>query len=335
MKRLLLALCAALLATLPAPRPARAEVSEIRFAQQFSMGYLQFNMMAHRKLLEKHAAALGIPDLKVSWRTFSGPDTMHDALRSNSVDVVSGGVPALVTLWAKTFGTPMEVRGITGLGRSPILLNCRTPNLHSIKDLTGADKIALPAVKVAIQAVLLEMAAAKEWGDKAYDKLDDYTMTLSPPDATTGLLSGSAGFNCAFTVPPFQNFQLRDPAVHTVLDSRSLIGDGSTVVAWTSKAFHDANPKVYRALVDALKEASDMVDAELPVAVGYWIDDSKSKLTVPEVLGFIGDPAYKYFARPLNTMQFADFMYRVGKVKKKPATWQDMFFPEIYDLQGS
>jgi NitT/TauT family transport system substrate-binding protein len=160
-------------------------------------------------------------------------------------------------------------------------------------------------------------------------------MSLSPPDATTGLLGGSSGFNCAFTVPPFQNLQLRDAAIHTVLDSTSLLGDATTVVAWTSKNFHDANPTVYRAIVDALKEASDLVAADRPQAVAYWIEDSKSKLTAPEILGFIADPSYAYFAKPTGTMQYADFMQRVGKIKRKAASWQDLFFPEIYDLGGS
>ena len=331
MKRLFGAVCALLLTA----GAAKAEVNEVRFAQQFSMGYLQFNMMAHRKLLEKHAALLGIPDLKVSWRTFSGPDNMNDALLSDSVDVVSGGVPGLVTLWAKTYGTKQEVRGVIGLGRSPILLNCRAPNIKTVADLGPNDKIALPAVKVSIQAIILEMAAAKEWGDASYTRLDELTMSLSPPDATTGLLSGSSGFNCAFTVPPFQNLQLRDPAIHTVLDSTSLLGDSTTVVAWTSKNFHDANPTVYRAIVNALKEASDMVAAERPQAVAFWIEDSKSKLTAPEILGFIADPSYAYFAKPTGTMRYAEFMHRVGKIKRKAASWQDLFFPEIYDLGGS
>ena len=35
--------------------PAAAEVPEIRFARQFSMSYLQFNLMERQQLLEKHA----------------------------------------------------------------------------------------------------------------------------------------------------------------------------------------------------------------------------------------------------------------------------------------
>ena len=58
MKRLFVTLCALLIGA----GAARAEVNEIRFAQQFSMGYLQFNMMAHRKLLESTRRCSGSPN---------------------------------------------------------------------------------------------------------------------------------------------------------------------------------------------------------------------------------------------------------------------------------
>ncbi len=201
-----------------------AEVTEVRFAQQFSMGYLQFDVMKHQDLLAKHGAALGIPGLKASWITFSGPDMMNDALLSGSIDIASGGMPGLLTIWAKTKGTAQEVRGVSAMSQQPILLNSRNPAVHSVRDFTAADRIAMPAVKVSAQAVLLEMAAAREWGDASYDRLDHLTFSLSPPDATTGLLAGGGDFNAAFTVPPFQTMQLRDPAIHTVLSSVDLVG---------------------------------------------------------------------------------------------------------------
>ena len=109
--------------------PAAAQVPEIRLAKQYSMGYLQLNVMEHQKLIEKHAKALGIPEVKVSWLKFNGPAAINDALISGNIDIASGGVPGLLTLWAKTKGTPQEVRGISALSSQPFLLNtpqCRT-----------------------------------------------------------------------------------------------------------------------------------------------------------------------------------------------------------------
>lgn len=72
--------------------PALAADNEIRLAQQFSMGYLQLNVMQHEKLIEKQAKALGIPDAKVSWFKFNGPTAVNEALISGNVDIGSGGV---------------------------------------------------------------------------------------------------------------------------------------------------------------------------------------------------------------------------------------------------
>jgi sulfonate transport system substrate-binding protein len=76
-----------------APGEARAEAQEIRLAKQFSMGYVQFNVLDHLKLIEKHAATDGLGEVEVIWATFNGPNGMNDALLSGSVDVVAGGVP--------------------------------------------------------------------------------------------------------------------------------------------------------------------------------------------------------------------------------------------------
>jgi NitT/TauT family transport system substrate-binding protein len=315
--------------------PARAETTEVRIAQQTSTAFLQFNVMKHQGLIEKHAAALGVPNVKVSFATFNGSDAQNQALLSGAVDIVSGGQPGLLVLWAKTWGTAQEVRGISGLARVPSLLNSRNPAVHSIRDLTAVDRIAMPGIKMSTQAVLLQMAAAKEWGDAAYDKLDALTVSVAPADATAGLLSGGGSFNAAFTVPPFQDMQLRDPAVHTVLDSRDVIGEMSASVAWTNKSFHDANPKVYRAIVEAVKEASTFVTEHRREAVEYYAADTSAKVDVDAVTAIVSGPGITYDAAPVASMKWATFMARVGKWKATPASWKDLFWPEIHDLNGS
>jgi NitT/TauT family transport system substrate-binding protein len=319
-----------------APAPARAEATELRLAKQFSMGYVQLNIIEHRQLIEKHAKALGLGDIKVSWATFSGPDAVNTALIGGSVDIVSGGVPGLVTLWAKTKGTDQEVDGISALSSQPFLLNTRNPDIRTIRDFTEASRIALPAIKVSVQAVTLEMAAAKEWGKADYARLDPLTVALPPPDATIGLISGGSAFDSVFSVPPFQNQQLATPGIHTVLNSFDVMGGShSFTVAWTSKKFHDRNPKLYRALLDALQEATEILNADKRAAAELWIEDSKSKLPLDMVAGILAGPQVSWTLTPEHTMQYADFMYEVGSVKQKPARWQDLFFPEIAALPGS
>jgi NitT/TauT family transport system substrate-binding protein len=221
-----------------------ANAAEIRLAEQFSMGYLQFNIMKRDRLIEKYATQRGLKDFKVSWQRFNGPVAMNEALLSNSTDIVSGGVPGLITLWDKTQGTSFEVKGICALSSQPFLLNTANPDIKSIKDFGERDRIGVPSIKVSVQAVVLQMAAAAAFGEENYAKLDPLTVSMSPPDATIAMLSGAGGVNSAFSVPPFQFQQLEQKNIHTVLSSFDVLGPHSFTVAWTSARFRKDNPEL-------------------------------------------------------------------------------------------
>ena len=138
-------------------------MSEIKVAQQYGISYLPLMLMEEQKLIEKHAKAAGL-DVTVGWAKFAGGNVMNDALLSNSLQFASGGVGPLVTLWARTKGN-LDVKAVSAINSMPLYLNTRNPNVKSIRDFTEKDKIALPAVKVSIQAVTLQMAAEKAFGE--------------------------------------------------------------------------------------------------------------------------------------------------------------------------
>jgi NitT/TauT family transport system substrate-binding protein len=316
--------------------PASAETHEIRLARQFSMGYLQLNVMEHQQLIEKHAKALGLGDVKVSWFTFNGPTAVNEALISGNIDVGSGGVPGLLTLWARSKGTPQEVRGIAAMSSQPFLLNSRDPAIKTIKDFKDSDRIALPAVRSSVQAITLQMAAAKEFGEKQFNKLDPLTVSMTPPDATIALMKGGAQISAAFSVPPFQYQQLESPEVHTVLNSFDVMGGSHTFTAiWAPAKFRDQNPVLYKAFVAALKEATEIVNKDKRAAAALWIEDSKSKLPLDMVAKIVADKQVHWTMTPENTMKYADFMASVGTLKVRASSWKDYFFPEIYDVNGS
>jgi len=327
-------LLAALMAL--AAAPADAQVPEIRLARQFSMGYLQFNVMEHQQLIEKHAKALGIPEVKVSWHVFNGPAAINDALLAGQIDVGSGGTPGLLLLWSKTKGTPNEVRGISAMSSQPFLMNTRSPTIKTIADLKDTDRIALPAVKVSIQAIMLQMAAAKAFGPANFGKLDTLTVSMTPPDATIALLSGGGEINNVFSVPPFQNQQLEKPGITTVLNSYDVMeGPHTFTVAWTSARFRNGNPALYKALYAAMEEATDIVNKDRRVAAALWINDSKSKLPLDFVDRVVSGPQVRWTMTPENTMKFARFMVTNGMMKDVPASWKDYFFPDIHGTNGS
>jgi ABC-type nitrate/sulfonate/bicarbonate transport system substrate-binding protein len=315
---------------------ARAETLEIRLARQYSMGYLQFNVMEHLGLIEKHARAMGLSDVKVSWVTFNGPAAVNEALLSGRVDVASGGAPGLILLWSRTKGTPSEMRGISALSSQPFLLNTREPRIKSIEDITSADRIAVPVIKVSVQAITLQMAAAKAFGEANHGKLDANTVSMAPPDATLALLSGGGEVNCVFSVPPFQIQQLEKPGIRTVLNSYDVLGGPhSFTLAWTSAAFRQKNPQLYKALYAALTEATEMVNKDRRAAAALWIEDSHSRLPLDFVDKVVSGPQVRWTMVPENTMAFARFMASTGIIKAAPASWKDYFFPEVHGADGS
>ncbi len=332
MTRLFRACTVALLAVLPV-FPAAAQ--EIRLARQFSMGYLQFNVMEHQQLIEKHARALGLLQVKVSWLTFNGPAAVNDALLSGSVDIAAGGTPGLLVLWSRTKGTPQEVRGVAAMSSQPFLLNTRNAAIKTVADFTDKDRIAVPAVKVSIQAIALQMAAAKAFGQADFAKLDTLTVSMAPPDATVALLSGAGEITAVFSVPPFQQQRLDKPGIHTVLNSNDVMdGPHSFTVAWTSARFREQNPILYKALMAAMREATDVVNRDRRAAA-LWIEDSHSKLPLDFVDQVVSGPQVRWTMVPENTMKFARFMQSTGMIKTAPAAWQDYFFPEVHALDGS
>ena len=107
-------------------------------------------------------------------------------------------------------------------------------------------------------------------------QLDPLTVSMTPPDATVALLKGGAQISAAFSVPPFQYQQLEDPAVHTVLNSFDVMGGSHTFTAvWAPAKFRADNPVLYKALVEALKEATEIVNKDKKAAAALWIEDFK------------------------------------------------------------
>jgi NitT/TauT family transport system substrate-binding protein len=316
--------------------PAVAQVPEIRLARQYSMGYLQFNVMDHEKLIQKHAALLGIPEVKVSWIQFNGPSTMNDALISDSIDIVAGSPSGMLTIWGRTRGTAQEVRAISALVSLPFKLNTNDPEIRGVDDLGRCGKIAVPSIKVSSPAMTLQMAAAQAYGAKEYARFDPLTVSMSPPDATISMLTKQGGVNCVFGLPPFLQQQLLNPGIHSVLNSFDVAGGPNTyTTAYTSARFRNRAPVLYRALYAALAEATDRVNADPRQASQYWIEDGGSKLALDFVAAAATEPQVRWTMVPERTMVWADFMVSVGTLKQQPKSWKDYFWPEAHGLDGS
>lgn len=326
-------LLAAAILLFPLAEGARAEVKEVRLSKQYGLSYLPLIVMEEQRLVEKHAGKAGLGELKVSWSTFSSGSVMNDALLSGSVDFASGGVAPLLTIWDKTRGA---VKGVAALDSIPIYLNSNNPAVRSIKELTDKDRIALPAVKVSIQAVTLQIAAAKQFGAQNYNKLDPLTVSMKHPDALVALLSGKSEVTGHLASPPFMFQELKDPKVHTILNSFDVLGGPHTFdVVWATRSFYESNPKTYAAVFAALEEAIAIINKDKRAAAELYVKATKSREAVSEVYGYLTTQPVSYTTTPLNITKFSDFMYQSGTLKNRPGSWKELFFPNVHAKKGS
>jgi len=331
----LFAAIAALAISLVPVTAVHAEQAELRVAEQFGIGYLPFVVMRKQGLIEKHAAKLGLDAVKVNWLQFGGGSSMNDALISGNLDFAASGIPAFLTLWSKTQGSN-AVKVVAGLNNIPVFLNTVNPKVKTIRDFTASDKIALPAVKVSLQAIVLQMAAAKEWGPDKYAQLDRLTVSMRHPDAMIALLSGKNEITAHFTAPPFMFQQLDHPGVHLVLNSADVLGPHNFNVIYTSERFRKENPRLYRAYLDALEESVEIINRDKRAAARMYVEATSAKPEqLKEIEAVVLDPRVEFTAVPSGLMTFADFMHSVGTLNRKPSSWKDLCFPEASAKAGS
>lgn len=307
--------------------PARAE-GQLRIAEQFGIVYLLLNVAQDQKLIEKHGKQLG-QDIKVEFVKLSGGAAVNDALLSGSIDVAGAGVGPLLTLWDRTRGK-QDVKGIASLGNFPYYLVSNNPNVKTIADFTDKDRIALPAVGVSVQARILQLAAAKQWGDKEFNRLDRLTQTLPHPDAAAAIIAGGTEITGHFGNPPFQEQELAaNPKARIVLSSYDVLGGpASATVLYATDKFRTTNPKTYRAFVEALDEAARFVKANPEKAADTYIRVNDAKIDRDLLIKIIKNPQVEYKIAPQNTLALAQFLHRVGAIKNQPRAANDYFFAD-------
>jgi len=313
----------------------RAEVSEIKIATQPGLSALPLLVMEDSKLLEKHAKAAGLGEVKVEWARLTNGPAMNDALLAGNLHFALAGVPVFAILWDKTHGN-LNVKGVTATASYRLLLNTRNPAVTTIKDFSAKDKIAIPAVKVSLQALILQMAAERAFGEGNHNKLDTLAVGMSLPDGMAALLSGAHEVNSHFAAPPFQFLELANAGIHTVLDSDTVLGGPASVnIVYATSKFAVENPRTYQAFVKAFKEATEIINADKRSAALTYVRLVKDKATADDILKILNDPGTLYSMAPAGVMKYVNFMHKTGVLKQRPNTWKELFFPDIHGLSGS
>lgn len=311
------------------------EKSEISISRQPGILYMPTHIIEKQKLIEKHAARLGVPNVATKWITFSSGGAQTDALLAGGVDMLNTGTGNLLLLWDRTRG---GVKGIVATSAQPMLLISRDPKIKTIADFGPSDKIAVPTVKVSTQAIVLQMAAAKLFGADQWSKLDANTVQLGHPDAMVAMSNAQHEIRNHFTIPPFQFIELKTvPGAHIVLSSPDVMGGPLTQGQFfTTTKFADANPKIIEAVRAASKEAHDFIRSNTKEAVEIYKEITGDKTDIADLLAWLKEPGMmEWNLEPQGTMKFAEHLHKIGTIKTMPKDFKDYYLPIAHDLKGN
>ena len=166
---------------------------------------------------------------------------------------------------------------------------------------------------------------------KAYDKLHDQVVAMSPSEAVTALVDGSGVVTAYFASPPYTQLALRDAKVHRVLSSVDVInGKASFLVMGATRAYIEAHPQMPDAIGKAMEDAARIIRSDPRRAAQIYLTHepsmSLSDSIVEAVLREIKD---EFGSAVYGVQAFADFMGRHGELKTPPKSWKDIVAPAL------
>jgi NitT/TauT family transport system substrate-binding protein len=121
-----------------------------------------------------------------------------------------------------------------------------------------------------------------------------------------------------------------------VLSSYDILGGRHTLnVIYATGSFAKKNPKTLASFLKAQETANDWIARNPREAAALYIRVENSKLSPDFVERLITDPDTRFTTVPEKIQKFADFQYRIGQIKVKPADWKEIFLPEAHGYPGS
>ena len=109
---------------------------------------------------------------------------------------------------------------------------------------------------------------------------------------------------------------MKNPNIKKIMTSTDLFTEplSFNVIATTSK-FRTENPKLYAAFRAALAEATDFINKDKKRAAQIYLDVTKDKMPLDELVEILGDPAIQYTTKVGGINAFVSFMAKTGTLK--------------------
>lgn len=318
------------------PFAARAEQQEVRIVMPYGLAYLPVYVAVDQGVIQKHATAAGLGDIKVTLQHMASGPASSDLILAGDADLAMGGFGPAYVLWDKTRAA-QKVRIVSPLSSGPIWLLSNDPHLKTLRDLGPDDRIAISALKVTAQAVAMQMAAAKEYGWDNRFKFDSNLVAMSNPDGMAIVLSGQGAVRSQLAIAPFSVEEMESGKVHLVMTSEDYLPKGATIaVLYGSAKFHDGSPKLYAATAAALEDAFAFIHQHPHEAAQVFVarEPQKRGLAWIETM-IVEGKVIQYDSTPRGLVKHAEFMLAAGTLKNKPESWKDLVWDNMWLKDGS
>lgn len=315
--------------------PTPRKPGELVLSRLPGLPFLPSHVMEKHKLVERHAARLGLPGLSVRWMNVSTSDQQREMLLNGRADINLSGLGPLLILWDMTKG---GVKGILSCGSMPLFLVSADPRVRTLRDIGAQDRIAVPVLRISNQAVLLQLAASQLYGPDAWNHFDRNCVAMSHPQAYFMLRHRDSAVRLHFAAPPYQFYaKRRIRNAHIVTTSAEIVGSvQSNIFFLGTTRFAEDNPLVLQALRAAALEAKRRIEKDTQDAVACYRELSGDKSEAADILEALAEPdMMDWRLAPMGTHVMAQHLHRVGVISRKPESWRDYFLPEFHDLVGS
>lgn len=313
-----------------------AEVNNVAIATTIGLAQFPGRLAKDLNLIEKRAATLGIPDLKVSLQEVTSGIVVSDLLLSGHAGVGIGGAVPMFNLWNKTNG---RVKGMMAISEGDMFLMTCDPHIKSIRDYTDNDRIAMTDLRTTTYAMMLQMKAAKEFGWDERNRFDRISVAMSDPDGMGAILSCKTDVKSQMTILPQSTAELASGKARVIFSSDEVLGHPYTFdAAFTTVEFKRDSPKVYEAVTGGLADAIKFIKENPEKAADMYMKDEPyfgpREMLIKLIKSETADH-FSYTDTPNSTEAFTDFMYKSGTFKNQPKSWKDVWFENVWDLPGT
>ena len=149
------------------------------------------------------------------------------------------------------------------------------------------------------------------------------------------MMSGRTEITSHLASAPFSYQELKNPAVHRVLNTADAVGKLSILMVMTQKYFAAANPGLMQAFIAAQDEANAFIAADPEAAAATY--GRVTHLNVPhdQLMTALQGGEEGFSTTPTGSERYAAFLAQGGVVKSSVGSWQELFLPSLHTRKGS